>query len=129
MHLGEIRLALAKRNYGEVLILADHYPAKDSQFMPFVHMMTGTALYHLERDEEALADLSKVVLNDQVYHPLDRVDLLTAYAYKAKIFAKQGLMEEARHEVELAYDQVKDYPPSEYADLIRQTYHELYNAQ
>lgn len=127
VHLGEIRLALAKRNYGEVLILAEHYPAKDSQFMPFVHMMTGTALYHLERDEEALADLSKVVLNDQVYHPLDRVDLLTAYAYKAKIFAKQGRMEEARHEVELAYDQVKDYPPSEYADFIKQTYHELHD--
>lgn len=123
--LGQIRLALAKRSYGEVLILAEHYPAKGSQFMPVVHLMTGAALYHLERDEEALASLSKVTLNEQVYHPLDRANLLTAYAYRAKIFARQGRVEEARHEVQYAYGQVKGYPPSMYIDLIEDTYREL----
>ncbi|KHL92902.1 hypothetical protein QW71_26685 [Paenibacillus sp. IHB B 3415] len=127
VHLGEIRLALAKRSYGQVLILAEHYPAKDSEFMPVIHLMTGTAFYHLERDEEALASLSKVSLNDQVYHPLDRANLFTAYAYKAKIFARQGRMEEARQNAQFASDQVKDYPPSEYADFIKQTYHELHD--
>lgn len=127
VHLGEIRLALANQNYGEVLTLAEHYPAKDSQFMPVVYLMTGAALYHLKRDEEAFASLSKVILNDLVYHPLDRANLLTAYAYRAKIFARQGRMEEARHEVEFAYAQVKDYPPSIYVDMIRETYHELHD--
>ncbi|KAI7258249.1 hypothetical protein KC345_g10599 [Hortaea werneckii] len=126
VHLGEIRLALAKRSYGEVLSLAEHYPAKDSQFMPVVYLMTGAALYHLERDEEALASLSRVILNDQVYHPFDRANLLTAYAYKAKIFARQGRIEEARHEARFAYDQVKGYPPSMYVDMIEDTYRELY---
>ena len=126
VELGQIRLALAKRSYGEVLILAEHYPAKDSQFMPVVYLMTGAAFYHLERDEEALASLSKVILNDQVYHPLDRANLLTAYAYRAKIFARQGRMEEARHEAQFAYSQVKSYPPSLYVDMIEDTYRELH---
>jgi hypothetical protein len=127
VQLAEIRLAFAKQNYGEVLTLAEQYPAKDSEFMPVVYLMNGAALYHLERDEEAFASLSKVILKDQVYHPLDRANLFTANAYRAKILAKQGRMEEARHEAQFAYDQVKGYPSSEYADLIRQTYHELHD--
>lgn len=127
VHLGEIRLALAQANYPEVLMLAGRYPAADSQFMPVVHLMTGAALYHLNRDEESLADLSRVVMSDQIHHPLDRVSLLTAYAYKAKIYAKQGRMEEARREAQYAYDQAAGYPSSDYAELIRETYRELHD--
>lgn len=125
VHLAGIRLAVAKQNYSEVLALAEQYPAKDSQFMPVVNLMIGVALYHLERDEEALAALSKVTLPDQVYHPLDRANLFTTYAYKAKIYIRQGQREEALRQSQVAYNEVKEYPPSVYVDMIIKTYHEL----
>jgi transcriptional regulator with XRE-family HTH domain len=126
VQLAEIRLAVAKRSYGEVLLLAEQYPETDSRFIPVVNLMSGIALYHLEKDEEALESLSRVILPDQFYHPLDRANLFTTYAYKAKIFAKQGRMDEALRQSQFAYDQVKDYPPSMYVDMINETYHELH---
>ncbi|WNS44163.1 helix-turn-helix transcriptional regulator [Paenibacillus sp. MMS20-IR301] len=125
VHLSRIRLALALQKYEDVLALVKQYP-QDSSFMPIVYLMNGIALYHLMRHEEALESLNKVTMLDQLYHPLDRVSLLTTYSYKAKIYMQQGMREEALQQSRFAYHEAKDFPPSEYLDLIQQTYHELH---
>ncbi|MNC32474.1 hypothetical protein D3C75_808300 [compost metagenome] len=80
------------------------------------------------RDEEALAALSKVTLPDDAYHPLDRATVYTSYAYKAKIYARQGKMEEARQQSEIAYERVREYPTSVYKQFIETTYNELHQS-
>ncbi|WP_340024734.1 helix-turn-helix domain-containing protein [Paenibacillus sp. FSL K6-1096] len=127
VELGEIRLAVARGSYAEALALAKAYPLEDAGHAANVQLLSGIALYHLGEDEEALTALSQVELGSQVYHPLDRANLFTAYAYRALICLRQGNREEALRLSQFAYDQVKEYPPSIYTDMINKTYQELHS--
>lgn len=126
VHLAEIRLANAERRYEEAIVLGQKYQSKGSRYESSCFLQTGIALYHLGRDEEALAALSKVTLPDDAYHPLDRAAVFTSYAYKAKIYARQGKMEEARQQSEIANERVGKYPSSVYTQFIQATYLELH---
>lgn len=127
VEIGEIRLAVAKGEYSKVLSLAEQYPLEDEPYASSVQLMCGIARVHLGQDDEALVSLSKAEPGDQVYHPLDRANLLTAYAYRAQICMRRGLKEEALRLSQIAYDQVKEYPPSIYTDMINKTYYELHS--
>ncbi|MEK3901967.1 MULTISPECIES: helix-turn-helix domain-containing protein [unclassified Paenibacillus] len=125
--IGEIRLAVAKGEYSKVLALARQYPQEDEQYAPSVQLMSGIAWYHLGQDDEALSCLTKAEPGEQVYHPLDRGNLLTAYAYRARICMRRGMKEEAQRLAGFAYDQAMEYPPSIYTEMINETYRELHN--
>lgn len=127
--LSEIRQANMEQRYEEALLLGEQYRPliKGSRYESNAYLQTGIALYYLGRDEEALANLSRVTLPDDAYHPLDRAGYFTAYAYKAKIYARQGKMEEARQQSEIAYERVGQYPPSAYSQFIEATYRELHS--
>ncbi|MEK5031070.1 helix-turn-helix transcriptional regulator [Paenibacillus sp. FSL R7-0302] len=127
VEIGEIRLAVAKGEYSKVLSLAEQYPLEDEPYASSVQLMCGIARVHLGQDDEALISLSKAEPGDQVYHPLDRANLLTAYAYRAQICMRRGMKEEALRLSQFAYDQVRDYSPSIYTDMINKTYHELHS--
>ncbi|OKP95699.1 helix-turn-helix transcriptional regulator [Paenibacillus sp. P46E] len=126
VHLAEIRLANVEQHYEEALVLGQQHQAEGSRYESSRCLQMGIALYYLGRDEEALASLSKVTLPDDAYHPLDRAGVFTSYAYKAKIYARQGKMEEARQQSQIAYERVQQYPPSVYSRLIENTYRELH---
>lgn len=126
VELGEMRLAVAGGNYAKALTMAEAYPLEDAGHAANVQLLSGIALYHLGKEDQALEALSQVELGGQVYHPLDRANLLTAYAYRALICLRQGKREEALQLSQFAYDQVKDYPHSVYTDMIKKTYQELH---
>ncbi|MHA6530840.1 helix-turn-helix domain-containing protein [Paenibacillus sp. BAC0078] len=128
LRLSEIRQANVEQRYEEALLLGQQCrtEAKGSRYESSWFLQSGIALYHLGRDEEALASLSKVTLPDDAYHPLDLAGYFTAYAYKAKIYASQGKMEEARQQSQIAYERVRQYPPSSYSKFIEATYLELH---
>ncbi|MNI48189.1 Tetratricopeptide repeat protein [compost metagenome] len=126
MQLAEMRLANVDGRYEDALLLSGQGQGRDDRYAASSSLQTGIALYHLGRDEEALAALSKVILHDDVYHPLDSAAVYTSYSYKAKIYARQGKMEEARGQALIAYERVQQYPPSVYCDFIRETYRELH---
>ncbi|WP_019909882.1 helix-turn-helix domain-containing protein [Paenibacillus sp. HW567] len=128
VRLSEIRQANVEQRYEEALLLAQQVrpQIKGSRYESNWYLQTGIALYHLGRDEEALANLSKVTLPDDAYHPLDRAGFFTVYAYKAKIYAGHGKMEEARQQSQIAYERVREYPPSAYTQFIEATFLELH---
>jgi transcriptional regulator with XRE-family HTH domain len=127
LELAEIRQVNAERRYEEALRMGQEFQAKGSKYASSGYRETGIALYHLGRDEEALAALSKVTLPDGAYHPLDRASVFTSYAYKARIYARQGKLEEARQQSQIAFERVQQYPPSLYKEFIEDTYRELHN--
>lgn len=127
LELAEIRQANAERRYEEALRMGQQFQAKESKYASSGCLVTGTALYYLGRDEEALAALSKVTLPDHAHHPLDRASVFTSYAYKARIYARQGKLEEARQQSQIAFERVQQYPPSVHREFIEDTYRELHN--
>ncbi|MNE50101.1 hypothetical protein D3C80_1446590 [compost metagenome] len=126
LKLAQMRQANAEQRYEDALQIGEQFQAEGDRYISSRSLAAGTALYHLGRDEEALELLSKVTLTDDVHHPLDRAAVFTSYAYKARIYARAGKLEEARQQSEIAYERVQNYPPSVFYTFIRDTYHDLH---
>ncbi|MBY0010270.1 helix-turn-helix domain-containing protein [Paenibacillus typhae] len=126
LKLAQMRQANAEQRYEDALRIGEEFQAEGDRYVSSRSLAAGTALYYLGRDEEALELLSKVTLTDDVHHPLDRAAVFTSYAYKARIYARAGKLEEARQQSEIAYERVQNYPPSVFCTFIRETYHELH---
>ncbi|MNB82108.1 Helix-turn-helix domain protein [compost metagenome] len=126
LRLADIRLANAEQRYEEALELGHSFQVTGDRYVSSCNLMAGIALYHLLRDDEALEALSRVTLTDDVHHPLDRAAVFTSYAYKARIYARTGKLEEARQQSQTAYERVQHFPSSVYCTFIRDTYRELH---
>ncbi|KUP20419.1 helix-turn-helix transcriptional regulator [Paenibacillus sp. DMB5] len=126
LKLAQMRQANAEQRYEDALRIGEQFQAEGDRYLSSRSLAAGTALYYLGRDEEALELLSKVTLTDDVHHPLDRAAVFTSYAYKARIYARAGKLEEARQQSEIAYERVQNYPSSVFCTFIRETYHELH---
>ncbi|AIQ48234.1 hypothetical protein R70723_21685 [Paenibacillus sp. FSL R7-0273] len=126
LRLAKMRQLNAERRYEDTLQLGAQFEAEGDRYVSSWSLAAGTALFYLGRDEEALELLSRVTLADDVHHPLDRAAVFTSYAYKARIYGRQGKLEEARQQSQIAYERVQQFPPSVYTRFIGETYRELH---
>jgi len=124
----EVRILNLQGKYEEALRLAEssvHFQQKNEEDYL---LQIGIALYGLGRYAEALETLSRIQPPRRITtrHPLDRVRLYSAYAYRANALAKLGRIEEAEEQALIAYERTRGYPETPETQFIQETYKSLF---
>ncbi|WP_186672244.1 helix-turn-helix transcriptional regulator [Sporosarcina sp. BP05] len=114
-----------KHAYGEALrflkpYIKEHEKAKGHS--PYLCLEKGKALHGLQRYDQALDSLEKVVIANYIHHPLDLSIFYEADAYIARCHLELGNKEEAIRYAEKALANISVMPHTPYKDFITETY-------
>lgn len=116
-----------KHEYGEALRflephIKDYEKGNGKDQSSHLCLEKGKAFHGLQRYDEALVSLEKVVIADYVHHPLDLSIFYEADAYIARCHLKLGNKEEAIRYAEKALANISPMPHTPYKEFIMKTY-------